>query len=61
MTEKPVQAASVGKSGECLHADCGDDAKLAAICDTGQIKHYCVEHGGGRRAGHARVEKWRAL
>lgn len=53
-----VSEPDVGDSGVCLHVDCGDDADVAAACDTGQIKHYCDEHGGGRRAGHARVEEW---
>jgi len=53
-----VQAADVGVSGECLHAGCSADADVAAVCDTGQIKHYCNDHGHSRRAGHALVEQW---
>lgn len=53
-----VETASVGTSGECLHVDCDDDADVAAKCDTGQIKHYCDDHGQGRRAGHSYVEEW---
>jgi len=56
MTE--LQAADVGVSGECLHARCDADADVAAVCDTGQIKHYCNDHGHSRRAGHALVERW---
>lgn len=56
-----VESADVGESGQCLHARCDSDADVAAICDTGQIKHYCDEHGHGRRAGHALVEEWMDL
>jgi hypothetical protein len=51
-------AKPVGTSGECLHANCDRDADVAAVCDTGQIKHYCDGHGHGRRAGNALAEEW---
>jgi len=53
-----IQTASVGTSGKCLHVRCEADADVAAICDTGQVKHYCDDHGHERRAGHAIVEEW---
>lgn len=53
-----VSEPDVGDPGECLNAGCEAGADLAAVCDTGQVKHYCGEHGGGRRAGHAWVEEW---
>lgn len=53
-----VSTANVGASGECLHARCDDGADMAAVCDTGQIKHYCDNHAGGRKAGSSTVEEW---
>lgn len=53
-----VVESDVGTAGECLHARCDDDAEMAAVCDTGQVKHYCDDHAGGREAGHATVEEW---
>jgi len=46
---------------ECRHVDCDGDANMVAHCDTGQKKHYCHEHAGGARAGHALVETWEEL
>lgn len=45
----------------CRHADCDADATQKAVCEQGQEKHYCDEHAGGRRAGHALVEEWVSL
>lgn len=42
----------------CLHVHCDNDPTMVAHCDTGQERPYCDEHGGGRKAGHARVEEW---
>jgi len=53
-----VSEPSVGEAGECFNSSCGKPANVAAICDTGQIKHYCDEHGHGRKAGIATVEEW---
>ena len=53
-----VSTASVGTSSECLNVDCERGADVAAICDTGQVKHYCDSHGHGPRAGIARAEEW---
>lgn len=53
--------ASVGTSGKCLHVDCDKGADVAVKCDTGQIKHYCDEHHGGRRAGHALIVEEKRL
>ncbi len=57
-TEADVSESDMGESGKCLHVDCDADADVAAICDTGQIKHYCDEHGHGRMAGISRAEEW---
>lgn len=46
---------------ECRYSGCDETAEMAADCDTGQTKHYCSDHAGGRLAGHARVEEWRGL
>lgn len=43
---------------ECRHARCDAGATKKAVCDTGQEKHYCDDHAGGRKAGHATVEEW---
>lgn len=56
-----LQTNDIGEDGVCSVADCDEDAQIAAVCDTGQVKHYCCGCGGGKRAGTARVEKWRAL
>jgi hypothetical protein len=53
-----ITTPDIGEAGECLHARCDARADVAAVCDTGQTKHYCDEHGHGRRAGHSRVEEW---
>lgn len=56
-----IQTASVGESGKCIVHGCDADAEMAAVCDTGQIKHYCEDDAGGRYAGAAGVEEWREL
>lgn len=61
MTDRDIETASIGSSGTCLDVNCGTDATVAAICDTGQIKHYCDAHGHTRRAGNALVEEWVSL
>lgn len=56
-----IHSPDVGEMRECLNAGCDDSAAVAAVCDTGQVKHYCNKHGYGRRAGHALVEEWQGL
>jgi hypothetical protein len=48
----------MGEEGVCLHADCDAETVVAAVCDTGQIKHYCDDHGYSRRAGFSLVKEW---
>jgi hypothetical protein len=45
----------------CRNVNCDKTATQKAICDQGQEKHYCDDHAGGHRAGHAPVEEWVAL
>lgn len=45
----------------CRHVRCDETATQKAVCDQGQEKHYCDDHAGGNRAGHAPVEEWVAL
>ena len=45
----------------CRNVNCDETPTQKAICDQGQEKHYCDEHAGGHRAGHAPVEEWVAL
>lgn len=56
-----IQTNDIAEDGECSHVRCDEVAEVAAVCDTGQVIHYCPEHGGGRSAGHALVEEWREL
>jgi hypothetical protein len=45
----------------CRNANCDETATQKAVCDQGQEKHYCDDHAGGHRAGHAPVEEWVSL
>lgn len=45
----------------CRNVNCDKTATQKAVCDQGQEKHYCDDHAGGHRAGHAPVEEWVSL
>lgn len=45
----------------CQNASCEKNATKVAHCDTGQTKHYCDDHAGGRKAGIATVNEWEGI